>query len=422
MKVLEHLPRFNMQKKSRIMFPPLKLLIWILCFPAVFLHRVKLYRISTKNLKPPYLLLCNHNSFFDFKVATAAMFPYGANYVVAIDGFIGREWIMRLIGCICKRKFTQDLMLIKQLRHIVSKGQIAVLYPEARYSLCGTNAVLPDSLGKLVKLLKVPVATLISHGHHVNDPFWNTGDRKVKGLESTFQLLLTREQVESMSDDQIQSKIKDAFQYDDFAWQKEKKVKIKTKHRAEGLHKVLYQCASCKMEYQMDSQNHTLFCKNCGKTWEMNEYGELISTSGESVFTHIPDWYEWERENVRNEILSGNYHLESKVEIRSLPNSKGFVNLGTGTLTHNMDGFTLQGDYSEKNQKGQPFVEHWPAKSLYSCHIEYQYLKKYGDCVDLNTLQDTYYLFPEAKEYSVTKVALATEELYNFLTREKTKL
>ena len=58
-----------------------------------------------------------------------------ANYVVAIDGFIKREWLLRSLGCICKRKFTNDTNLIKNLKRVIDMGNVAVIYPEARYSL-----------------------------------------------------------------------------------------------------------------------------------------------------------------------------------------------------------------------------------------------------------------------------------------------
>ena len=119
--------------------------------------------------------------------ATKAIYPWRANYVVAIDGFLKREWLLRDVGCICKRKFTSDIMLVKQLMRTIKNGDVAVIYPEARYSLCGTTAVLPESLGKLCKLLKVPVVTLICHGHHVNSPFWNLHDRGVKPTEAEFK-------------------------------------------------------------------------------------------------------------------------------------------------------------------------------------------------------------------------------------------
>ena len=59
------------------------------------------------------------------------------------------------------------------------------------------------------------------------------------------------------------------------------------------------------------------------------------------------------------------------------------------------------------------------AKDLYSVHIEYEYLGKYGDCVDLNTLEDTLYCYPKNCLFSVTKLALATEELYQFYDRKR---
>jgi len=181
--------RFDMKKApvpTKLYLQPLE---WLLSFPATIRHRTIIRKYRTDGLKPPYLLLCNHNAFMDFKVATKAVFPHRANYVVAIDGFIGREQLLRDIGCICKRKFTNDITLIRQLKRVIKNGNIAVLYPEARYSLCGTTAVLPASLGKLCKLLGVPVVVLICHGHHINSPFWNLHERGVAPTEAEFSVL-----------------------------------------------------------------------------------------------------------------------------------------------------------------------------------------------------------------------------------------
>ena len=92
----------------------------------------------------------------------------------------------------------------------------------------------------------------------------------------------------------------------------------------------------------------------------------------------------------------------------TLPNAKAFIRLGQGTLTHDMDGFHVRGT----DVDGDPFEMNIQVPSLYSCHIEYEYLGKYGDCVDLNTLKDTWYIYPEDDKFSVTKMALATEELF----------
>ncbi len=401
--------RFDMKRppeRTRWYLRPLTIL---LSAPDVKKHGAIIRKIGTEDLKPPYVMLCNHNAFLDFKVATKTIFPARANYVVAIDGFIGREWLLRQVGCICKRKFTNDITLIRQLKAVIDNGDVAMIYPEARYSLCGTTAVLPASLGKLCKMLKVPVAVLICHGHHVNSPFWNLHDRGVNPTEAEFRLLFTPEELAETGVEELNRRIVDAFQYDDFAWQKERGIRTPYDGRAEGLHKVLYQCPHCKTEFRMNSKGTKLFCESCGKSWTMSELGELSADAGETEFSHIPDWYEWERTNVQKEVAEGTYSSgELPVTVDTLPNAKKFIRLGEGTMVHDMRGFTVRGT----DVDGDPFEMLKPVPSLYSCHIEYEYLGKHGDCVDLNTLEDTWYIYPHDCDFAVTKMALATEELY----------
>ena len=410
--------RFDMSKPPVRTKWYLRPLTYILSAPDVFKHRTKITKTRTEGLKPPYLMLCNHNSFLDFKVLTKAIFPSRANYVVAIDGFIGREKLLRNVGCICKRKFTNDIVLVKQLKQVLKNGDIAVVYPEARYSLCGTTAVLPESLGKLCKVMKVPVVTFICHGNHVTSPFWNLHDRGIKPTEAEMTLLFTPEELAGMSVEEINKKLVEAFQYDDYRWQKERGLRTKYKKRAEGLQKVLYQCPACKTEFRMETEGTKLRCKACGKTWVLNELNEQTADDGRTEFSHIPDWYEWERGNVRAEVEAGTYTSgELDVHVDSLPNAKGYVRLGNGKMVHDEKGFRVWGT----DDQGMAFSMEIPAATQYSVHIEYEYLGKYGDCVDLNTLQDTWYVYPHGNDFAVTKMALATEELYQKIRREENK-
>ncbi|MBP5289765.1 MAG: hypothetical protein J6Z79_07855, partial [Clostridia bacterium] len=292
---------------------------------------------------------------------------------------------------------------------VAKNGDILILYPEARYSLCGTTAVLPEGLGALCKRMRVPVVTLICHGHHVNSPFWNLHDRKVGPTEAEMTLQFTPEQLKAATPEEINEKLVKAFQYDDFAWQKARGIRVTYPRRAEGLHKVLYQCPHCKTEYQMASEKDTLFCRACGKKWRMTELSELEAVEGETEFSHIPDWYEWQRANVRAEVEAGTYSTgRMPVTVDSLPNARHFIRLGEGTMVHDMTGFHVEGvDFD-----GDAFHMEKPVPSLYSCHIEYEYLGKHGDCVDLNTLEDTWYIYPHDCDFAVTKMALATEELF----------
>ena len=89
-------------KKFDMKAPPirqrqwLRPITWALSFPFTLSQKTKIIKKNCEGLKPPYLLICNHNAFFDFMVATHAIFPHRANYVVAIDGFFGfplKKWL-----------------------------------------------------------------------------------------------------------------------------------------------------------------------------------------------------------------------------------------------------------------------------------------------------------------------------------------
>ena len=131
-------------------------LIWLLS--RLTLPRVpwKVEKINMEGLKPPYMMLSNHMYFVDFKLAAMGTLPHRVNNVVSIDGYYRRPWLMELIGSIGTRKYTMDLHLVKSINKVLKRGDVLSMYPEARYSPCGILSFMPDSLGKLVKMNKVP--------------------------------------------------------------------------------------------------------------------------------------------------------------------------------------------------------------------------------------------------------------------------
>lgn len=412
---MDQIKRFDLDKKplkEKVYLTPLA---YLLSFPAVWKRKLKIHKTNMNGLKPPYILLCTHHAFIDFKVTTAAMFPHRPNYIVAIDGFIGREWLLRNVGGICKRKFTNDTKLFKQIKYsLETLKNVVAIYPEARYSLVGTNAILPESLGKMCKVLKQPVVVLNMHGNYLSQPVWNLKERKNR-IAADLTQIITQEEIGHLSVDAINERINKAFIYDEYAWQKKENIKITYKDRAKGLHRVLYQCPSCLKEHEMDSDRHQIWCNACQKTYDMDVYGELKAVEGKTEFSHIPDWYEFQRAQVRKQIESGTYHFEDEVYIESLPNAKGYIPLGKGYLKHDLNGFVLTGDEMVK-----PLELTIEPLALYSLHIEYNYLGKKGDCIDLSTLNDTYYIYPQSKNNVVTKLQFAVEELHK-IEKEKIK-
>lgn len=384
-------------------------LIWILSKFALLGKKYKIDKIGMEGLKPPYFLLSNHMHFIDFELAAMATWPHPVSNVVSIDGYVIKGFLLEWIGAICTRKYTNDLPLIKSIHKVLKRGDVLCMYPEARYSPCGTTSFLPDSLGKLIKLNKVPVVTVVHHGNHLYAPFWNFRQKRKVPFHTVFKLLLTTEQIKNMSVEEINKTLREALEYDDYRYQKDNNILINEEYRAEGLHKVLYQCPHCKTESKMDSKGSELFCTACGKRWNWREDGCLEALDGETEFDHIPDWFEWERTQVREQIERGEYSFTDEVEVFALPRTFRYIPLGKATVTHTPDkGFVLEGTY-----RGELYRCHRMPLQQNSLHVEYDFgpIEKGADFFDISTENDSFYCRPTKKD-CITKLAFATEEIY----------
>ena len=382
-------------------------LIWLLSKLALIGIDYKVEKVNMEGLKPPYMMLSNHMYFIDFKLAAMGTLPHRVNNVVSIDGYYRRPPLMEWIGSIGTRKYTMDLHLIKSINKVLKRGDILSMYPEARYSPCGIQSYLPESLGKLVKMNKVPVVAVVHHGNHLYSPFWNYRNKRKVKHHTVMTQILTAEQVKSMSVAQINEVLKEALTYDDYRYQKEAGILIKEPYRAEGLHKVLYQCPHCGVEHKMDSKGAELFCTACGKRWTWKEDGDLVAQSGETEFSHIPDWFNWEREQVIEQIKSGTYHYEDEVEVYGFPRCWRFIPLGKAKVTHDInEGFVVEGEYRGKKYR----IQRTPAQQI-ALHVEYDYCYiKPEDCFDISSENDSLYCYPTQKNI-ITKLAFATDEL-----------
>ena len=383
-------------------------LIWVLSKIALLGKKYKVETIGMENLKPPYMLLSNHMHFIDFELAATGTWPHPVSNVVSIDGYVIKWFLLEWIGAIATRKFTTDIHLVKSIRKVLQRGDILAMYPEARYTPCGTLAYLPDSLGKLIRMNKVPVVAVVHHGNHLYAPFWDFRHKRKVPMHTTMKLILTPEQIAKMSVDEINATLRRELAYDEYRYQKENGIRITEPFRAEGLHKVLYQCPHCGEEFQMDSQGAELFCKSCGKHWIWQEDGYLRALEGETEFDHIPDWFRWEEAQVRAQIERGEYAFSEEVEVFSLPRVWRYMPLGKAKLTHTMEaGFLLEGHYRNQDYR----IHRQPAQTN-SLHVEYDFgpLKK-QDYIDISTENDSFYCRITTPGM-ITKMAFATEELY----------
>ena len=141
----------------------------------------------------------------------------------------------------------------------------------------------------------------------------------------------------------------------------------------------------------------------------MATLSRLQGVNTDMGFSHIPDWYRWEREEVKKEVEAGTYHFEDDVRVEDYFNSKtGFIPVGNAHMTHDENGFTFDGVVD-----GEEFHLNKPVSSMYSLHIEYDFLKR-GDAIDIATDKTTYFMYLKTAPNQWTKLHFATEELYEY--------
>ena len=361
--------------------------------------------------KQPCLILMNHSSFTDMKLAFGIFYPQKLGIVTSVDamsGFLGR--LMRLLGCTPTHKYIADLSLIKDISHMLKKNKTSVLmYPEAGYSFDGCATALPQRMGVLMKRLGVPVVTVITQGAFHRDPLYNMLQIRDVKVSAHVKCIATAEEIKEKSVEELDALLAEAFSFDNFAWQRDNRISIDVPYRADGLHRILYKCPCCGSENRMEGKGIGLTCHACGKRWIMDEFGQLSAENGDTEYPHIPDWYRWQRECVRKELEEGTYRLDTEVEIAIQVNLDGVCNIGKGRLVHSEEGFHLTGAEGKLDYRQSPTHSH----TLYSDYHWYEI----GDVIGIGDNEFSYFCFPP-KDVSVSKARLATEELYKM---KKTK-
>ena len=404
-------PKHKKPKRPNILF---KTLLKLVSLPDLIATNFKCRRIGMKKLgkREPCLYLMNHSSFIDLEIAASVLYPRPFNIVATWDAFIGKRWLMRNLGCIPTVKFAFDVGLVRDIFYAVREKKSSVLiYPEAGYSLDGTATVFPENFAQFVKKLGIPVAMIRTYGAFTRDLLYNNLQRRRVRVSADIEYLFSKEELEEKSEEEIFDRIRACFAFDNFRWQSENKVRVDAPFRADYLNRVLYKCPHCLKEGVTEGKGEHLFCHACGSKYRLDEYGRLEAVGHESLFTYVSDWFAWQRKCVREEILAGKYSLDIPVDIAMQVDTKALYFVGEGRLTHNTDGFLLQGcDGKLSVTQG--------ASHTYSVNADYNFYE-IGDMVSFGNTKAIYYCFPKTKGDFVAKTRLATEEIYRLLHAPK---
>jgi len=282
------------------------------------------------------------------------------------------------------------------------KKTSVLMFPEAGYSIDGTATTLPRKMGILLKKLGVPVVTVITQGAYMQQPLYNNLHRRKVKVRADVTCLFTAEDLKNMSVAELDAKLDEQFAFDNFRWQQENNIVVDEPFRADGLNRILYKCPHCMAESTMEGKGIKLLCHNCGAEYELTETGFLKADN--AIFTHVPDWYRWERQEVRKELENGTYKLDVEVEIGMMVNYDAIFMVGDGRLVHTEEGFHLTGNDGKLDYTQGPLASH-------CLNVDY-FWYEIGDMICIGNQDALYYCFPKGQGDVVAKTRLAAEELY----------
>ena len=348
-----------MQKKkpgSSIKAPNAFLYYCMVPFIRLYFHLIyhhKIDKSALRDLKPPYLVVAGHCSWLDYLITSVSMYPVRMNFVGAYNFFrskllkIAFEWM----GVIPKHQFTSDVGAIRKIRYCIGQKRVVALFPHG----CLSNEGRPGGfavfgIAKLIRLLKVPVVAIRTDGGYLTRPRWS-GSSRYGRMETKITPILSSEEIDNLSNNEIYHRVIDAIHFDDYTWQRANKVPFRSNRPAEGVEYVLYKCPGCKHEFTLRSNRNRVYCLKCGYAVRMNEYQMFEAESPDPVlFDGIDRWYDFQKAYLDEEIQIPSFELQASTELKfAEPGKYGYQHQGFGELRLTRDAIIYTGTVKQKH-------------------------------------------------------------------------
>jgi len=256
-------------------------------------YRTKKIKEKDYNLKPPYLILATHYAQLD-PLMMELSFPRHL-YFVANDDIFNSKIISGLINYIASpipiSKGIPDITTIINIKKIVAQNGCVAVFPEGNTTYTGVTGNISETIGKLIKMLKIPVVFYRFDGLFFVAPRW--GRYKNRGPSSGGVIkVLQPSEYEKLQPEQINAIVREKLYYNSYQSQKVHNQNFKGRRKAENLERVLYQCPSCKSYSTLNSRSNDFFCTVCGYKVTINSFG--FFESEKIIYDNIHDWYQFQ--------------------------------------------------------------------------------------------------------------------------------
>ena len=340
-----------------------------------------------RGLDAPYVLLANHQSFFDFYYISQMAHPRDPTYLVN-EYYCTRPVLKTLAkkaGIIPKKLFTAEVSPAVSILRMLRKGYPVVIFPEGRLSPDGRTNAIPEIGGAFYRRLGADLVLVKLQGAYFSYPKWRR-----RRFRSEIRLrvaeVIRKEELRAMSAEELDRRIVKALDVDE---SKAPLCVYPQKNKAVGLENILYRCPDCGALYTVVSHGNELRCTACGR---VHRLGSDYRFSDEPHT--IGGWYDRIREAERP--LLDDFRLETEVETVIHGADGGPKRKERGVCTLDPTGFSYRSDSTAFSLP----AEKLPALA-YSSGAEFELYHE----------NELYYFYPTAQRQQCARWALLVDLL-----------
>lgn len=258
---------------------------------AKLLFRRKVERNEIKEKEGPFLVIANHQCMLDF-VNLIGLTRRPMTFVLSKSFFstLPIQGILKKLGVIPKQQFQTTVGDMKRMKAVVEAGQPLAIYPAGLMCEDGLSTPVPKATYKFLKWMHVDVYMARTRGTYFVMPKWSKRIRPgVTKMDVT--LLFSKEELETLSLEEIQARTDAVLLYDAYKEQEEDPQRYAGCQDIRGLEHVLYMCPHCKEEFSMEVTGESVIrCKNCGFTQTMDAEGFFHCQDKEKEIRNVSDW------------------------------------------------------------------------------------------------------------------------------------
>ena len=261
---------------------------------GIFIRKFN-FRASKVDIKPPFILLCNHTTDYDaILIATAVKEPIHfvmSDHVSSIP--VAGKLVKHLVDPIPITKSTLDASSVKKIFTVAKNGGAIGLFPEGNKSFSGGMSSIKPSIGKLLKKLNIPVVLYTIEGGYFTSPRWTKNKRK-GFTDGQVKYVIEKEELAKLTEQEIYEKVVENISVNAYDVQATKNIEFVGEDLAKNIESLLYICPNCKSLCSIYGEHNHVKCKNCDLLGEYNNYGYIKGTP----FERLDHWDAWQKQQL----------------------------------------------------------------------------------------------------------------------------